>query len=128
MRKSNQFQIPPHGRWRHLDAGIPRIAPLIAHWDALESPPDPKEKTKRLIDLFLVSVLLDAGAGNDWSYRDEASGKSFSRSEGLGVASFNMFEEGFFSGDAGQPHRVDGMLVVRPLFPLEGFTRSHSYE
>jgi len=127
-RKSNQFQIPPHGRWRHLDAGVPRIAPLIAHWDALESPPDPKEKTKRLIDLFLVSVLLDAGAGNDWIYRDESSGKSFSRSEGLGVASFNMFKEGFFSGDARQPHRVDGMLVVRPLFPFEGFTRSHSYE
>ncbi|KAI0299350.1 DUF1688-domain-containing protein [Multifurca ochricompacta] len=99
--------IPPHGRWRHLDAGVSRIAPLVARWDTLEPPPDRKEKTKRLIDLFLVSVLLDAGAGNDWIYRDEASGKSFSRSEGLGVASFNMFMEGFFSGDDYQPHRVD---------------------
>ncbi|KAF8273578.1 hypothetical protein EI94DRAFT_1769123 [Lactarius quietus] len=53
---------------------------------------DHSEKTKRLIDLFLVSVLLDAGAGNDW---------------GLGVASFNMFKEGFFSGDVHQPHQVD---------------------
>ncbi|KAI9464073.1 DUF1688-domain-containing protein [Lactarius psammicola] len=99
--------IPPHGRWRHLDAGVPRVAPLIIQWDALESPPDRKEKTKRLIDLFLVSVLLDAGAGNDWVYHDEASGRSFSRSEGLGVASFNMFKEGFFSGNDHQPHRVD---------------------
>jgi hypothetical protein len=90
---------------------------LIAHWDTLKPPPDLKEKTKRLLDLFLVSVLLDAGAGNDWTYRDEASGKSFSRSEGLGVASFNMFMEGFFSGDAHQPHRVDGTLVMRPFFP-----------
>jgi Protein of unknown function (DUF1688) len=65
-----------------------------------------------LIDLFLVSVLLDAGAGNNWTYRDETSGMSFSRSEGLGVASFNMFKGGFFSGDVHQPHRVDGMLVV----------------
>jgi len=52
-------------------------------------------------------VLLDAGAGNDWTYRDETSGMSFSRSEGLGVASFNMFKGGFFSGDVHQPHRVD---------------------
>jgi Protein of unknown function (DUF1688) len=78
----------------------------------LEPPPDRKEKTKRLIDLFLVSVLLDAGAGNDWTYRDETSGMSFNRSEGLGVASFNMFKDGFFSGDVDRPHRVDGMLVV----------------
>jgi len=86
----------------------------------LGSPPDREEKTKRLIDLFLVSVLLDAGAGNDWTYHDETSGKSFSRSEGLGVASFNMFREGFFSGDVNQPHRVDGMLVVRPFFLFRG--------
>ena len=85
----------------------------------MKPPPDLKEKTQRLIDLFLVSVLLDAGAGNDWKYRDEASGKSFNRSEGLGVASFNMFREGFFSGDARQPHQVDGMWVMRPFFPTE---------
>lgn len=99
--------IPPHGRWRHLDAGISRVTPLIAYWDTLNPPPDHKEKTKRLLDLFLVSVLLDAGAGNDWTYRDETSGQSFGRSEGLGVASFNMFRDGFFSGDVQQPHQVD---------------------
>ncbi len=38
---------------------------MISQWDALGSPPDLKEKTRRLIDLFLVSVLLDAGAGNN---------------------------------------------------------------
>jgi hypothetical protein len=95
----------------------------MARWDALDPAPDRKEKTKRLIDLFLVSVLLDAGAGNDWTYRDEFSGKSFSRSEGLGVASFNMFKEGFFSSDVRQPHRVDGMSVVRPLLCLRGSYR-----
>ncbi|KAH9039970.1 DUF1688-domain-containing protein [Lactarius hengduanensis] len=134
--------IPPHGRWRHLDAGVPRVAPLITQWDALDAPPDRKEKTKRLIDLFLVSVLLDAGAGNDWVYHDEASGGSFSRSEGLGVASFNMFKEGFFSGDAHQPHRVDakGLELItaektaqvmqvssdNPMVGLEGPVRSRA--
>ncbi|KZV67351.1 DUF1688-domain-containing protein [Peniophora sp. CONT] len=99
--------IPPHGRWRHLDAGVSRVEPLLKQWDASPSPPDVKEKTKRLLDLFLVSVLLDAGAGGDWTYQDASSKQTFSRSEGLGVASFNMFAEGFFSGDAQQPYRVD---------------------
>lgn len=87
---------------------MPRIEPLLKQWDTLPSPPDVKEKTKRLLDLFLVSVLLDAGAGGDWTYKDEPSKQTFSRSEGLGVASFNMFVQGFFSGDSQQPYRVDG--------------------
>lgn len=101
-------QIPPHGRWRHLDAGIPRVQPLIEKWNSSNSPPDQKEITKRLLDLFLVSVLLDAGAGNQWVYDDVASGQKFGRSEGLGVASINMFAEGFFSGDSQQPYKVNG--------------------
>ncbi|EIM87514.1 DUF1688-domain-containing protein [Stereum hirsutum FP-91666 SS1] len=99
--------IPPHGRWRHLDAGIPRVQPLIEKWNSSNSPPDQKEITKRLLDLFLVSVLLDAGAGNQWVYDDVASGQKFGRSEGLGVASINMFAEGFFSGDSQQPYKVN---------------------
>jgi hypothetical protein len=89
---------------------VPRIEPLIQQWDASSQPPDLKEKTKRLIDLFLVSVLLDAGAGNDWVYRDAASNRTYNRSEGLAVASFNMFIEGLFSSDTSQPFKVDGML------------------
>lgn len=61
-----------------------------------------------MLDLFLVSVLLDAGAGSTWSYHEAESGLKFSRSEGLGVASINMFEQGFFSSDPQDPHRVDG--------------------
>lgn len=100
--------IPPHGRWRHLDAGKSRIAPLMAKWDEeRRSPVSEKEKCKRLIDLFLVSVLLDAGAGNKWSY-NESDGESYSRSEGLAVATVHMFDQGLFSGSpAAQPHRVD---------------------
>ena len=93
---------------------MPRVQSLIEKWNTSDSPPDKKEVTRRLLDLFLVSVLLDAGAGNQWTYNDEASGKSFSRSEGLGVASINMFSEGFFSGDSQQPHKVDGASSNRP--------------
>jgi len=110
---TNFASIPPHGRWRHLDAGRPRVEPLISRWNASANPPDARETCKRLIDLFLVSVLLDAGAGDRWAYRESASGQTFGRSEGLGVASIGMFERGFFSGDAGQPHRVDATGLAR---------------
>ena len=53
-------------------------------------------------------MLLDAGAGASWSYHEASSNQSFSRSEGLGVASFAMFAEGFFSGNEVNPHQVDG--------------------
>jgi hypothetical protein len=61
-----------------------------------------------LIDLFVVSVLLDAGSGNKWSYRSKESGKVFSRSEGLAVASLEMFKSGLFSSDPTEPCQVDG--------------------
>lgn len=76
----------------------------------MANPPDKKEEAKRAIDVFLVSVLLDAGAGNAWTYTEKSSGMKFSRSEGLGVASIHMFEDGFFSSNPEQPYRVDGKL------------------
>jgi len=80
---------------------------LLTKWSSLSDAPDAKESCKRLVDLFLVSVLLDAGAGNAWAYREVESGQRSSRSEGLGVASVHMFEHGLFSGDRNQPYRVD---------------------
>lgn len=38
----------------------------------------------------------------------------FARSEGLGVASFDMFVAGMFSSDRDQPHQVDGELGTSP--------------
>ena len=84
------------------------MEPLFFRWASEADAPDNKEVARRTIDLFVVSVLLDAGAGNLWKYTEGTSGLTFSRSEGLGVASFNMFDAGLFSGDPAQPHRVDG--------------------
>jgi hypothetical protein len=39
-------------------------------------------------------VLLDAGAGAAWRYRDAATGAELGRSEGLGVASLRMWQSG----------------------------------
>ncbi|KAF8653673.1 hypothetical protein AX16_003824 [Volvariella volvacea WC 439] len=104
---TNFAGIQPHGRWRHLDAGVERVQPLLASWQSSPNPPDTKEAARRAVDLFLVSVLLDAGAGSVWSYAEKSTGQKFSRSEGLAVASFHMFEDGFFSSDPSQPYRVD---------------------
>lgn len=97
--------IPPHGRWQHFEVGgRPRITQLLQSWPTTVNN---QERTRRLIDLFLVSVLLDAGAGTSWSYKSKESGKTYSRSEGLAVASLEMFKAGYFSSQKDQPHQVD---------------------
>ncbi len=68
---------------------------------------DTSERTRRLLDLFLVSVLLDAGAGTGWSYKSKENGRVYSSSEGLAVASLEMFKAGMFSSDMDQPYQVD---------------------
>lgn len=97
--------IPPHGRWQHFEVGgRPRIDQLMAAWP---STVDNQERTRRLIDLFVVSVLLDAGAGTKWQYRSKESGKVYRRSEGLAVASLEMFKTGLFSSNPAEPCQVD---------------------
>lgn len=87
--------IPFHSRWRHFEAGgVNRAA-------RLEGNP------RAMIDLAVVSVLLDAGAGPGWSFEEKATGQRFSRSEGLAVASWHAFADGLFSSDPGDPVRVD---------------------
>jgi hypothetical protein len=73
---------------------------------------DEKEKTRRLVDLALVSVLLDAGAGPTWPFTDPQDGLEYSRSEGLGVASFHMFCSGCFSSDPLHPFQVDAKALL----------------
>jgi hypothetical protein len=97
--------IPPHGRWQHFNAGgRDRIAELSSSWP---QEIDPSERCRRLIDLFLVSVLLDAGAGTAWSYKSKQNGRVYKRSEGLAIASLEMFKDGLFSSNKQQRHQVD---------------------
>ncbi|CAK7234737.1 hypothetical protein SBRCBS47491_009049 [Sporothrix bragantina] len=87
--------IPPHGRYQHFAVGgRDRVALLLKTF-----PPeiDSTERCRRLIDLFLVSVLLDAGAGTQWQYKSTENGRIYRRSEGLAVASLEMFKAGLFS-------------------------------
>lgn len=70
-----------------------------------------------------MSVLLDAGAGNAWKFTTK-QGKRYGRSEGLAVASLDMFEKGMFSSDKSDPHRVDCMdtldIVIDNSCRIEG--------
>lgn len=84
---------------------------LLASWPSTVV--DVQERTRRLIDLFLVSVLLDAGAGTKWQYKSKESGKLYRRSEGLAVASLEMFKAGLFSSDRNQPCQVDSAGLRR---------------
>ena len=90
--------------------GRPRVDQLLATWP---STVDAQERTRRLLDLFLVSVLLDAGAGTKWSYKSKESGRLYRRSEGLAVASLEMFKAGMFSSEEANPHRVDARGLRR---------------
>ena len=108
--QGNYGSIPPHGRWQHFDVGgRPRVDKLLQTWPLKI---DAKERTRRLLDLFLVSVLLDAGAGTRWSYKTQ-DGEVYSRSEGLAVASLEMFNAGVFSSDPDQPFQVDAVGLKR---------------
>lgn len=90
---------------------IDRIAQLLEN-PRFPSKDKPVERAAALIDLYIVSVLLDAGAGNTWSYTErDANGKvtwEGGRSEALAVASYHMFVNGVFSAVPGDPLRVDG--------------------
>jgi uncharacterized protein DUF1688 len=121
QRFANPAAIPFHSRWRHFEAGgRDRWAALACGLAHL-----PKEEVaRRRIDLAVVSVLLDAGAGPDWSYREPGTNETYARSEGLGVASFHMFANGAFSRDAkADPLRVDSerLAALTPMDIALGF-------
>ncbi len=88
------LNIPFHSRWGHFRAGgINRVQLLDEKLKSLS----PLDRARTKLDLVITSVLLDAGAGTTWKY--DENGKSFARSEGLGVASFHMFLSGIMSAD-----------------------------
>jgi hypothetical protein len=101
------LNVPFHARWRHFCVEGRDL------WDELEKPwGDPKDQARAAFDLAITSVLLDAGAGATWRYRDAASGAVLGRSEGLGIASFRMFEAGGLSADPNDPLRADGLTTI----------------
>ncbi|KAK9480032.1 hypothetical protein V1514DRAFT_326239 [Lipomyces japonicus] len=105
----NYSAIPSHGRWQHFDVGgISRVDQLVAEFG---DQVDRVEVARRLVDLFVVSVLLDAGAGNQWTYTEPGTGNVYSRSEGLAVASLYLFKSGALSSAPENKYQVDAKAL-----------------
>ena len=103
------LDIPFHARWRHFAAGG------IDRWSAVSESvdwADAAAKARAAFDLANVSVLLDAGAGAAWRYEEGRTGETYARSEGLAVASFDMFIGGAFSSRPDEPYRVDADALM----------------
>jgi Protein of unknown function (DUF1688) len=109
LERYPDLNIPYHSRWRHFEAGgVPRRQQLAQRMRS--SGMTKPELARAEIDLAVVSVLMDAGSGPDWKFVDE--GRTYTRSEGLGVASFRMFEQGAFSSQSHRPFQVDAVALM----------------
>ncbi len=122
FRQYPDLQIPYHSRWRHFEvAGLDRYSTFRMNFEigsTARPAPTPHDRARAEIDLAVVSVLLDAGAGADWRYSEPAFPNAppvrggarqtpLQRSEGLGVASFHMFMSGAFSSNPRNPMQAD---------------------
>ena len=102
------LEVPFHSRWRHFVAGGQD------RWSAIDNATrwrEAAERARAAFDLAISSVLLDAGAGPDWSYGDAATGARVGRSEGLALASLAMFADGALSAQPGSPLRADASAL-----------------
>lgn len=118
------LKIPFHSRWGHFRVGgIDRVAELHKRFSSF----DRLEQARIQLDLVIPSVLLDAGAGEKWSFHEKSSGKNFQRSEGLGVASLELFLSGALCSD-GRSASADaaGLLQVKPETIAKAFQVSES--
>lgn len=105
-RRYPDLAVPFHSRWRHFSAGGVDRGRLIAPGADLA------ERTRARLDLAIVSVLLDAGAGRGWQYREAETGLAIGRSEGLAIASLRAMQAGLFSGDPRYPWRADAAALA----------------
>jgi len=103
------LDIPYHSRWRHFAAGgrdrWQELAAEFDYWARIE-------RARIRFDLAVISVLLDAGAGDRWRYIEPSSGQVFARSEGLAVASFDFFVAGICSANPSDPFRAEADALV----------------
>lgn len=103
------LKVPFHARWRHfVFDGNDLWSDISASGGFL----DADARARAAFDLAIVSVLLDAGSGPGWTYRDAATGLQAARSEGLALASLRMFQAGAFSNVVDPPLRADAVALA----------------
>lgn len=102
------LEIPFHSRWRHLE---PNGESLLTQLYSSFGINDPEERARIAFDLVIISVLLDAGAGPNWRYQPLDGSRPLMRSEGLAIASYDLFSSGIFSSDRDNPLRADAKAL-----------------
>jgi hypothetical protein len=110
LKNYPSLNVPFHSRWRHFFVNGEDRWAAIANTKAWR---DAAQRARAEFDLAIVSVLLDAGAGPSWRYRDSTTGTSIGRSEGLALASLEMFVRGTFSSNPDEPLRADADALRR---------------
>jgi len=105
-----QLDVPLHSRWRHFDIqGHDLWKEIVAdaRWKTADA------AARSAFDLVITSVLLDAGAGAEWRYRDSTTNLVAARSEGLALASLRWFASGALADDRATFYRVDAGALRR---------------
>jgi hypothetical protein len=121
------LDVPYHSRWRHFGVGgINRERILTQKLSGAA----PREVARAKLELAIVSVLLDAGAGDAWRFVESGASVPYSRSEGLAVASLHAFHDGVFGDEvctvcadkliSFTPESLEKAFQVTPLNPLLG--------
>lgn len=108
-------QVPYHSRWRHFEMGDQAKLNL---YRTLCHSLKPVGQAKLGLDLILPSVLVDAGAGPDWIYQCNGN-FSVGRSEGLALASLDMF----LAGDLSHQGEVETTAKGLQSLSVESFNQ-----
>jgi len=107
--------VPYHSRWRHFwiaEGGaeappVDRFAHLYGAFELTGA-----ERGRARVELAIVSVLLDAGAGPQWRYT-LLDGSTLGRCEGVAIASLDLVANGGFSTALREPWRVDAAVLQK---------------
>lgn len=101
------LEVPFHARWRHFTLGGRDL------WAEAAEGLSGAARARAAFDLAITSVLLDAGAGPAWAFHDPVTCATVRRSEGLGIASFRLFQSGELSDEPDEPLRADAEALAR---------------
>ncbi len=104
------FQIPPYGIWRDLEAGG------IDRWAALADARAFETAGEMLVaaaDLAILGAFMTTLHPVNWSYEDRMTETRVAGRTASALAAFHMFAAGSFSAQMTDPYRVDAETLVR---------------